>query len=114
MDGGFFEFRRQLDYKARLYGSRIVVANRWYPSSKTCSCCGVIKPTLDLAERTFRCTDCGFEAGRDHNAALNLAGMAASSAVTACGETRSDVGRKARVKRGSVKQEEIEVLKEAA
>lgn len=114
MDGGFFELRRQLDYKARLYGSRIVVANRWYPSSKTCSCCGVIKETLDLAERTFRCTDCDFEAGRDHNAALNLAGMAASSAVTACGEPRSDVGRKARVKRGSVKQEEIEVLKEAA
>lgn len=114
MDGGFFELRRQLDYKARLYGSRIVVANRWYPSSKTCSCCGVIKPTLDLAERTFRCTDCGFEAGRDHNAALNLAGMAASSAVSACGEARSGVGRKARVKRASVKQEENTALLEAA
>jgi putative transposase len=114
MDGGFFELRRQLDYKARLYGSRIVVANRWYPSSKTCSCCGVIKPTLDLAERMFRCTDCGFEAGRDHNAALNLAGMAASLAVTACGENRAGAGRKARVKRSPMKQEEVEVLKEAA
>lgn len=114
MDGGFFELRRQLDYKARLYGSRIVVASRWYPSSKTCSCCGVIKPTLDLAERMFRCTDCGFEAGRDHNAALNLAGMAASSAVTACGESRADAGRKARVKRSPMKQEENTVLLEAA
>jgi len=60
MDGGFFEFRRQLDYKARLYGSRIVIANRWYPSSKTCSCCGVIKQTLALSQRTFACDDCGF------------------------------------------------------
>src|SRR5262249_17926333 len=84
VDGGFFELRRQLDYKARLYGSRIVVASRWYPSSKTCSCCGVIKETLALADRTFRCEDCGFEAGRDHNAALNLAGLATSSAVSAC------------------------------
>jgi putative transposase len=106
MDGGFHEFRRQLDYKTKLYGSRLIVADRWYPSSKTCSCCGVVKKTLDLAERTFRCTDCGFEAGRDVNAALNLAGRAASSAVTACGETRSGPVRKSRVKRASVKQEE--------
>jgi putative transposase len=113
-DGGFHEFRRQIEYKARLYGARVVLADRWYPSSKSCSCCGVIKETLDLAERMFRCTDCGFEAGRDVNAALNLAGMAASSAVSACGEARSGVSRKARVKRASVKQEEVEVLKEAA
>jgi transposase len=78
---------------------------RFHPSSKTCSCCGVIKETLALAERTFRCTDCGFEAGRDVNAALNLAGMAASSAVSACGEARSGPVRKSRVKRASVKQE---------
>jgi putative transposase len=115
-DVGMHEFRRQITYKARLYGARIVVADRWYPSSKTCSCCGVIKPTLDLAERTFRCEDCGFEAGRDINAALNLAGMAASSAVTACGEARSGAARKSRVKRASAKQEgnDDEMLKEAA
>ena len=86
MDGGFHEFRRQLNYKARLYGSRIVVAERWYPSSKTCSCCGVVKATLALSQRTFNCDDRGVEAGRDVNAALNLARLAASSAVTACGE----------------------------
>jgi putative transposase len=113
-DGGFHEFRRQIEYKARLYGARVVVAGRWYPSSKTCSCCGVIKETLALAERTFRCTDCRFEAGRDVNAALNLAAMAASSAVSACGEARSGVVRKVRVKRASVKQEENTVLLEAA
>jgi putative transposase len=113
-DGGFHEFRRQITYKARLYGARLVVADRWYPSSKTCSCCGVVKATLDLAERTFRCDHCGFEAPRDLNAALNLARLAASSAVTACGEPRSGVRRKPRVKRGSVKQEEGSDLRAAA
>ncbi|MGB9187100.1 MAG: transposase [Methylovirgula sp.] len=105
MDGAFFEFRRQLDYKARLYGSRVVVADRWFPSSKTCSCCGVVKETLALAERTFRCDDCSFEADRDHNAALNLARVAASFAAPACGEERSGAQRKPRVKRASAKQE---------
>ena len=46
MDGGFFEFRRQLDDKARLYGASVVVADRWFPSSKTCSCCGSVKAEL--------------------------------------------------------------------
>jgi putative transposase len=114
MDGGFHEFRRQLEYKARMYGARVVVADRWYPSSKTCSCCGVVKATLALADRTFRCDDCGFEAGRDVNAALNLARIAASSAVTACGDLRSGPVRKSRVKRGSVKQEEKTAILEAA
>jgi putative transposase len=113
MDGGFYEFRRQLDYKARLYGSRIMVASRWYPSSKTCSCCSVIKETLALSQRTFCCDDCGFEAGRDVNAALNLARLAASSAVTACREARSGMSRKARVKRASTKQEENTAFYEA-
>ena len=113
MDGGFFEFRRQLAYKTRFYGSRLVVANRWYPSSKTCSCCGVIKETLALSQRIFHCDDCGFEAPRDLNAALNLARLAASSAVTACGEPRSGAGRKPRVKRGSAKQEEKPMAKAA-
>lgn len=113
-DGGFREFRRQITYKAGLYGAQLVVAGRWYPSSKTCSCCGVIKPTLALAERIFRCDDCGFEAGRDLNAALNLARLAASSAVTACREERSGAARKSRVKRASMKQEEGSGLEEAA
>jgi putative transposase len=115
MDGGFFEFRRQMNYKTRLYGSRLVIANRWYPSSKTCSCCGVVKETLALSQRTFHCDECGFEAPRDVNAALNLARLAASSAaVSACGEPRSGAGRKPRVKRGSAKQEENPTLLAAA
>jgi putative transposase len=82
-DGGFYELRRQINYKARLYGARVIVADRWYASSKTC-CCGVIKETLALAERTFRCEDCSFEIARDMNAARNLARLAASSAVSVC------------------------------
>jgi putative transposase len=105
MDGGFFEFRRQLAYKARMYGATLVVADRWFPSSKTCSCCGSVKAGLALSQRIFTCDDCGFEMGRDLNAARNLERMAASFAVSACGEERAGVVRKSRVKRASVKQE---------
>lgn len=104
-DMGFFEFRRQLEYKSKLYGSRVVIADRWLPSSKTCSCCGVVKATLALSERTFACDDCGHTADRDLNAACNLERMAASSAVTACVGDRSGTRRKSRVKRTSMKQE---------
>lgn len=105
MDGGFFELRRQLEYKARFYGATVIVADRWFPSSKTCSCCGSVKSGLALSQRWFTCDTCGFETDRDLNAALNLKNLAASSAVTACREERSGVGRKPRVKRASVKQE---------
>jgi putative transposase len=105
MDGSFFEFRRQLDYKAKLYGASVAVADRWFPSSKTCSCCGSVKAELALSQRLFRCSECGFEADRDWNAAKNLESLAASSAVSACGEERSGAVRKSRVKRSSVKQE---------
>ena len=105
LDGGFFEFRRQLEYKARFYGATVVVVDRWFPSSKTCSCCGSVKAELALSQRLFQCDDCGFVAGRDHTAACNLERLAASSAVSACGETRSGAERKPRVKRASKKQE---------
>lgn len=105
MDGGFFEFRRQLTYKAAWYGATLVVADRWFPSSKTCSCCGSVNAGLALSQRTFTCGSCNYEAGRDHNAARNLRHLAASSAVSACGEERSGAVRKPRVKRASGKQE---------
>jgi putative transposase len=70
-DGGFYEFRRQLTYKTALYGSKLVVADRFFPSSKTCSCCGKKKEKLSLSERTFNC-ECGFSLDRDLNAAINL------------------------------------------
>ncbi|MEB3177832.1 MAG: RNA-guided endonuclease TnpB family protein [Nostocaceae cyanobacterium] len=70
-DMGFYEFRRQLTYKSELYGSKLVVVDRWFPSSKTCSNCGT-KKILSLSERMFECTHCGFTCDRDLNAAINL------------------------------------------
>ncbi|MFB2919393.1 MULTISPECIES: RNA-guided endonuclease InsQ/TnpB family protein, partial [Aerosakkonema] len=57
-DMGFYEFRRQLEYKCQLYGSRLVFVDRFYPSSKTCSNCGQVKNSLSLKERIFRCPEC--------------------------------------------------------
>jgi putative transposase len=71
-DMGFFEFRRQLIYKCELYSSKLVVVDRWFPSSKTCSSCGTKKETLTLNERVFECGYCGFSLDRDLNAAINL------------------------------------------
>jgi len=93
------EFRRQLDYKSRFYGAVIVVADEFFPSSETCSCCGSVKPELALSQRVYHCGDCGYEAKRDFNAACNLEQMAASFAVPACGEKRSNAKHKPRVKR---------------
>ena len=56
-DVGFYEFRRQLTYKAAWYGCQVVVVSRWEPSSKTCSACGWVEEDLTLADRTFRCED---------------------------------------------------------
>lgn len=70
-DMGWWEFRRQLVYKCPIYGTRLKVADRFFPSSKTCSCCGAVRDELPLGERTFRC-GCGLELDRDLNAALNL------------------------------------------
>ncbi len=67
------ELRRQLGYKTIWYGSVLLVADRWYPSSKTCSACGGRKPNLALAERTWTCDSCGAAHDRDLNAATNLA-----------------------------------------
>ena len=72
MDGGFFEFRRQLEYKIKWYGSKLGVVSRWFPSSKTCNYCGVVKSTLELRERTFVCESCGHIEDRDLNAAKNI------------------------------------------
>lgn len=66
------EFARQMKYKCEKYGIEYVEANRWYPSSKTCSCCGSIKKNLKLKDRTYRCDSCGMVLDRDWNASINL------------------------------------------
>ena len=75
-DSGIGELRRLLTYKTAWYGSRLVVADPYFPSSKTCSACGWVKAKLTLAERTFRCELCGLVIDRDRNAARNLAKLA--------------------------------------
>jgi putative transposase len=104
-DMGFHEFRRQLAYKAAMYGSRVVVADRWQPSSKTCSECGAVLEALPLSVREWDCPDCGTHHNRDVNAAKNLMKLAVSSTVTACGEEGAGLGFAAKVKPTSVKQE---------
>ncbi|MBD3892925.1 RNA-guided endonuclease TnpB family protein [Hydrogenophaga sp.] len=104
-DMGFFEFRRQLEYKAAQRGGVIVLAERWYPSSKTCSDCGHKLETLPLALREWACPACGADHDRDVNAAINLRNLAVSSTVSACGEVGSGLGRKLKTKPASVKQE---------
>ncbi|NET46825.1 transposase [Okeania sp. SIO2B3] len=89
---GFYEFRRQLEYKCELYGSELIIVDRWFPSSKTCSRCGAVKESLLLSERVFNCEHCNLSCDRDLNAALNLA-MAGSSPVNACGLDNADVAR---------------------
>ena len=73
LDAGWSEFRRQAEYKAAWRGGTVIVADRWFASSKTCSGCGAVKAKLLLSERTYVCTACGTVADRDRNAAVNLA-----------------------------------------
>ena len=68
----WYEFKRQIKYKSEEYGIKLIEANKFYPSSKTCSCCGNIKKELPLKIRTYRCEECGLVIDRDYNASLNL------------------------------------------
>ncbi len=70
-DQGFYEFRRQLEYKCEWYGSKLVVVDRFFPSSKTCSNCGHVQD-MPLNVRTYDCPDCGLSIDRDLNASINL------------------------------------------
>ena len=72
-DASFGELPRQLEYKTTANGGRTVVADRWFPSSRTCSECGTVKTTLALSERTYVAAMCGLVLDRDLNAARNLA-----------------------------------------
>lgn len=69
----FYEFKRQIQYKAEMYGIKVVEVDRFYASSKTCSHCGNIKKDLKLSDRTYVCPVCGVKLDRDLNAAINLA-----------------------------------------
>ncbi|MHC6177057.1 RNA-guided endonuclease InsQ/TnpB family protein [Glutamicibacter endophyticus] len=92
-DASFGEFRRQLDYKTRDRNTTLIVADRWFPSSKTCSACGAkTTRTMALHVRAWACEACGATHDRDLNAAINLAVYAGSSSVSACGELFASAG----------------------
>lgn len=90
-DAALGEFRRQLEYKTARNGVTLRVVDRWYPSSKTCSNCGVVKAKLSLAERTFNCDACGLSIDRDLNAAINI--QVAGSAPETLNARGGDVKR---------------------
>ena len=71
LDIGMAEFRRQVEYKSKLYGTEVIVADRWFPSTKMCSNCGNMK-TMSLSDRVYKCDRCGLQLDRDMNAAMNL------------------------------------------
>ena len=108
-DIGFYELRRQLEYKAALAGSVVVVVDRWFPSSKTCSSCGGYCEFMPLSIREWTCAQCGAEHDRDINAAQNIQREALATVSWAgshaCGEEGAGRSRKTPVKPASVKQE---------
>jgi putative transposase len=93
-DAALGEFRRQLEYKTARTGAVLCVVDRWFPSSKTCSNCGVVKAKLSLSERTFNCDACGLSIDRDVNAAINIkvAGSAPETLNARGGDVRRTVG----------------------
>jgi putative transposase len=93
-DAGLGEFYRQLEYKSGWYGSRVIKADRWFPSSKLCSGCGAVKTKLHLAERTYHCHGCGLKIDRDLNAAVNLARYAQHQTDPSTGVVTGGANRK--------------------
>jgi putative transposase len=74
-------FRSQIEYKAKRYGTRLIIADRWYPSSRLCSVCGWKNEALAPKDREWTCPECGTHHDRDVNAALNLKRLATATAL---------------------------------
>jgi len=104
-DMGFHELRRQLEYKTTLHQTKLILADRYFPSSKTCSKCGIVKTDLPLSLREWKCPGCGSIHDRDLNAAINLESYAVSSTVKACGGSSSDYMGRPYNKTAPMKQE---------
>jgi len=85
-DASMSEFRRCIEYKAKWYGVEVIIADRWFPSSKGCSECGCIKDNLSLNDRVYECEHCGSVMDRDLNAAINLKNTASSVEIYAHGD----------------------------
>jgi putative transposase len=109
-DAALAQVRRMLAYKTTWYGSRLVEADRWYPSSKTCSGCGSRKPRLLLAERSYVCEPCGLVIDRDLNAAINLARLGETHTLS----ERSPAGSGPVAGRGAMQETESAPAGDAA
>lgn len=103
-DASFAEIRRQLAYKIEWHGGTLIVADRWFASSKTCSECGAVRAKLTLSERTYVCGVCGIVADRDVNAALNLAQYGRNELKVAASGAETRNGRGADRKTGLARQ----------
>lgn len=103
-DASFYEVRRQLEYKSKLAGNTVVVADRFFPSSKMCSSCFLVFNALKLSQRRWTCFSCGVDHDRDFNAAQNLERLAAGYAARregSSGATGSGVVKLSSMKRKS-------------
>ena len=88
-DVGFGMFRLQIDYKAKRYSSRLIIADRWYPSSRLCSVCDWKNEALTLEDREWTCPQCGTRHDRDFNAAINLKRLATATALPVASPSRN-------------------------
>ena len=104
-DMGFHEFRRQLEYKVAIRNKTLVVADRWFASSKLCSVCEFKNTDLLLSTREWQCIKCNTQHHRDVNAAKNLAKLAVSFTVSACGASTGGAIASAMASHGAMKQE---------
>ena len=95
-DAGWSEFRRMLEYKTRWYGSKLIIAPRFYASSKICSCCGHQIIELPLSIRQWQCNICQSTHDRDENAAKNLVNLSTGSSpgIYACEDTSNGASKK--------------------
>jgi putative transposase len=104
-DMGFYEFRRQIEYKSGFRKKKVIIANRWFASSKICSACTMKNKDLTLSVREWKCSYCGIKHHRDLNAAKNLEKLAVSFTVSACGASTDGAIADAMVSHGALKQE---------
>lgn len=112
-DQAFAEIRRQLEYKCLMTGSILIVHDRYFPSSKTCSSCGFVLKELPLSVREWICPECGVVHDRDLNAAINLKPTAVDFTVAACGAEGSGRKRERSTKPAALNQELLHAPKSA-
>jgi len=105
LDGGFYEFRRQLEYKCEWNTVELIIADRWFASSKTCSRCNH-KQDMPLKKRVFICEHCGLIIDRDLNAAINLNNYYTPSyGVKDCGDIKFHAKRQVDVNEAVISQQ---------